>query len=117
MFDSPEAQFAIDAVREASLLARRIQREMVSGSLTKDDRSPVTVADFAVQALVARRLAESFPAAAMVGEEQADSLRLEEGAAILDQITSFVRTAIPDATPEEVCGLIDRGSGEPPATF
>ena len=29
MFDSPEAQFAIDAVREASLLARRIQREMV----------------------------------------------------------------------------------------
>ena len=28
-----------------------------------------------------------------------------------------MRTAIPDATPEEVCGLIDRGSGEPPDTF
>ena len=113
MLDSPEAQFAIAAVREASLLARRIQREMVSGSLTKDDRSPVTVADFAVQALVARRLAENFPAAALIGEEQADALRLEEGITILDQITNFVRTAIPDATPEEVCGLIDRGSGEP----
>jgi 3'(2'), 5'-bisphosphate nucleotidase len=117
MFDSPKAQFAIEAVREASLLARRIQREMVSGALTKDDRSPVTVADFAVQALIARRLTESFPTAALVGEERADSLRLEEGVAILDQITTFVRTAIPDATPEEVCGLIDRGSGEPPATF
>lgn len=117
MFNSPEAQFAIEAVREASLLARRIQREMVSGSLTKDDRSPVTVADFAVQALVARRLAEALPAAAIVGEEQTDSLRLEEGVTILDQITKFVRIAIPDATPEEVCGLIDRGSGEPPATF
>ena len=117
MFSSPEAQFAIEAVREASLLARRIQREMVSGSLTKDDRSPVTVADFAVQALVSRRLAENFPTAALVGEEQADALQIEEGVAILDQITNFVRTAIPDATPEEVCGLIDRGSGDPPSSF
>ncbi|MCI0335762.1 MAG: 3'(2'),5'-bisphosphate nucleotidase [Planctomycetes bacterium] len=117
MFDSPEAQFAIDAVREASLLARRIQRDMVGSGLTKDDRSPVTVADFAVQALIARRLAENLPGAVLVGEEQADALRLEEGVATLDHITEFVRAAIPDATPEEVCGLIDRGSGEPPSTF
>jgi 3'(2'), 5'-bisphosphate nucleotidase len=117
MLDSPEAQFAIEAVREAALLARRIQREMVSGSLTKDDRSPVTVADFAVQALVARRLVENFPAAVLIGEEQSDALRLEEGIAILDQITEFVRTVISDATPEEVCGLIDRGSGDAPKTF
>ena len=117
MFDSPEAQFAIDAVREASLLARRIQREMVAGALTKDDRSPVTVADFAVQALVARRLAERLPGSSLIGEEQSDALRLEEGVAILDQITNFVRSAIPDATPEEVCGLIDRGSGEPGDTY
>jgi HAL2 family 3'(2'),5'-bisphosphate nucleotidase len=117
MLDSPESRFAIEAVREASLLARRIQREMVSGSLTKNDRSPVTVADFAVQALIARRLAEAFPSAALIGEEQSDALQLEEGIEILDQITAFVRTAIADATPEEVCGLIDRGSGEPPATF
>ena len=73
MLDSPEAQFAIEAVREASLLARRIQREMVTGALTKDDRSPVTVADFAVQALIARRLAEQLPGSALIGEEQADS--------------------------------------------
>jgi 3'(2'), 5'-bisphosphate nucleotidase len=117
MLDSPEAQFAIAAVREAALLARRIQREMVSGALTKDDRSPVTVADFAIQALVARRLVEDFPTAALIGEEQSDALRLEEGITILGQITSFVRIAIPDATPEEVCGLIDRGSGDAPKTF
>src|SRR3954452_22212470 len=117
MLDSPEAQIAIEAVREAALLARRIQREMVSGTLTKDDRSPVTVADFAVQAIIARRLVEDFPTATLIGEEQSDALRLEEGIEILDQITAFVRTAIPNATPEEVCGLIDRGSGEPPTTF
>ena len=117
MFDSPEARFAIEAVREASRLARRIQREMVGSGLTKDDRSPVTVADFAVQALLARRLAERLPGSVLIGEEQADALRLEEGVESLDQVTRFVRTAIPDATPEEVCGLIDRASGEPPATF
>jgi 3'(2'), 5'-bisphosphate nucleotidase len=117
MFDSPEIKFAIEAVREASVLARRIQREMVSGALTKDDKSPVTVADFAIQALVARRLAERLPGSALIGEEHAGALRLEEGVAALDQVTDFVRTAIPDATPEEVCGLIDRGSGEPPDTF
>jgi 3'(2'), 5'-bisphosphate nucleotidase len=121
MFDSPEAQFAIDAVREASLLARRIQGEMVGSGLTKDDRSPVTVADFAIQALIARRLMEHMPGAALVGEEHAETLRLAEGVETLDQITTFVRGAIPDATPEEVCGLIDRGSHpegtRPPAEF
>jgi 3'(2'), 5'-bisphosphate nucleotidase len=116
-FRLPDVQFAIDAVREACQLARRIQREMVSAALTKDDKSPVTVADFAIQALVARRLAERLPGSVLIGEEQADSLRLEEGIATLDQVTSFVRTAIGDATPEEVCGLIDRASGEPPSSF
>jgi 3'(2'), 5'-bisphosphate nucleotidase len=117
MLASPEAKFAIDAVREASLLARRIQREMIGSGLTKDDRSPVTVADFAVQALLARRIAEYLPGATLIGEEQADALKLEEGVDTLDQITEFVRANVPDATPEEICGLIDRGSGEPPDSF
>jgi len=117
MFDSPEAQFAIDAVREASQLARRIQREMVGGGLTKEDRSPVTVADFAVQAVIARRLAAQLPGTVLVGEEHAQALRLGEGVETLDQITHFARSVIPDATPEEVCGLIDRGNNEPNDTF
>jgi 3'(2'), 5'-bisphosphate nucleotidase len=117
MIDSPEARFAIDAVRDASLLARRIQREMVTGMLTKDDRSPVTVADFAVQAVISRRLAEQLPGSTLIGEENADALRLGEGVAILDQITDFVRSSISDATPEEVCNLIDRGAGEPPSNY
>ena len=45
---------ATDAVRQASLAAKSVQHDLgrVSG-LTKDDRSPVTVADFAAQAIVA----------------------------------------------------------------
>jgi HAL2 family 3'(2'),5'-bisphosphate nucleotidase len=117
MLDSSEARFAIAAVREASLLARRIQREMVGSAITKEDRSPVTVADFAVQALIARRLVELFPGSTLIGEEHAGALRLEEGVTALDQVTEFVRSAISDATPEEVCGLIDRGSGEPTKAY
>ena len=117
MLDSTEFHFAVQVVREASLLARRIQSEMVADALTKDDRSPVTVADFAVQALLSRRLAEQLPGSVLIGEEQAEALRLEEGIAALDQVTTFVRAAIPTATPEEVCGLIDRGCGDPPETF
>lgn len=117
MLDSPEARFAVEAVREASLLARQIQREMVGEAITKDDRSPVTVADFAVQAVVARRLAEHLSGATLIGEEHAEALLLEEGIPALEQVTRFARQAIPDATPEEVTGLIDRGAGDPPATF
>lgn len=116
-FSSPEAQFAIDAVHEAALLVRRVQREMVTAAFSKDDRSPVTVADFVAQAVVCQRLSERSPGATLIGEEQADALRYPAGRATLDQVTHFVRLAVPTATPEEVCDLIDRGSGQPPATF
>jgi 3'(2'), 5'-bisphosphate nucleotidase len=115
--DSPEISAAVAAVREAALLARTVQKELVTPALTKDDRSPVTVGDFAVQAVVARRLAEQLPGATLIGEESAEALRLEEGIDTLDQLTQFVRRVIQDATPEEVCGLVDRGSGDPPSEF
>jgi len=51
MSDS-RVEFALRAVQQAASLAADIQNEMVSVALTKDDRSPVTVADFAAQAVV-----------------------------------------------------------------
>jgi 3'(2'), 5'-bisphosphate nucleotidase len=117
MLDSPEARFALEVVREVSLLARRIQREMVTPALTKDDRSPVTVADFAVQAVVAHRLADAFPGATLIAEEHASALRDAESAAALDQITRFVRASLPSATPQDVCDWIDRGGQSTSDTF
>jgi 3'(2'), 5'-bisphosphate nucleotidase len=114
--ESDEARFAVDAVREAALLVRRVQREMVGSGLTKDDKSPVTVADFAAQAVVAKRLADRFPNAALMGEESAVALRSELGRESLAQITYFVKTGIPGATPIDVCDWIDRGVGERRAT-
>jgi 3'(2'), 5'-bisphosphate nucleotidase len=113
---SPDARFAIDAVREASLLVRHVQQVMVGSGLTKDDKSPVTVADFAAQAVVAKRLADRFPNAALMGEESAVALRSEQGVETLQQILGFVQSAIPTATAEEVCDWIDHGVGERRAT-
>lgn len=57
-----EFDVALAAVRDTTALARSIQQQQLGGpALVKADRSPVTVADFAVQALVAHRLGQEFP--------------------------------------------------------
>jgi 3'(2'), 5'-bisphosphate nucleotidase len=109
---NPEINFAIDAVRSASTLVKTVQAEMVSPALTKDDRSPVTVADFAAQALVGHLLTEYYPEDAMIGEEDSASLRAPDKRGTLERIRSFVARIAPNATPDQVCDWIDRGSSE-----
>ncbi len=115
--DTPEIQFAIHTVRQASTLVKLIQTEMVSPALTKDDRSPVTVADFAAQALIGALLEESFPDDALVGEEDSSVLQTPAERAALKQITAFVERFNPNAAPETVCRWIDRGSAQSAARF
>ncbi|HKJ26750.1 MAG TPA: hypothetical protein VJ965_03850, partial [Anaerolineales bacterium] len=55
-----QIRFAIKAARQAALLVKDIQEEMVSGALEKGDKSPVTVADFAAQAIVSQLLQTTF---------------------------------------------------------
>jgi 3'(2'), 5'-bisphosphate nucleotidase len=109
---TPELEFAIKAVRQASLLVKRVQAEMVSSALTKNDRSPVTVADFAAQALVGALLDEAFPNDAMIGEEDSSVLQTPEERETLARIAHFVGQYLSDATPEAVCRWIDRGSAQ-----
>jgi 3'(2'), 5'-bisphosphate nucleotidase len=114
MFEiTDEIQFAIDAVRQASQLVAQIQSEMVTRALVKDDRSPVTVADFASQALIASQLFERFPNDLLVGEEGADALRNPGGAETLAQVTAFLAGKRANVTPELVCDWIDRGAADP----
>ncbi len=110
-FTTAEAKFAITAVREAALLTRRVQAEMVTDALTKGDKSPVTVGDFAAQAVVAKRLNEEL-GGFLIGEESADSLRSDDGAETLAQVTQFVKTILPEATPQLVCDWIDYGAAD-----
>jgi len=102
-------QIALEAVRKAARLMRVIQRETVVSSLTKGDKSPVTIADFASQALIAHMLSVPFPEIPLVAEETATALRAPKGADLLAQVTKYVKTVLPEATPELVCDWIDRG--------
>ena len=114
---NPETKFALDAVHQAALLVRQVQVEMVTPALTKDDRSPVTVADFASQAWVSQLLSKSFPNDPLVAEEDAAELRKAEGANTLEQVTKFVRRLIPEAAPESVCDWIDYGGEDVAARY
>ncbi|NOY29191.1 MAG: 3'(2'),5'-bisphosphate nucleotidase [Planctomycetes bacterium] len=115
--DCSKVRFAIAAVTEASQLVRRVQREMVVRTLAKDDKSPVTVADFAAQALIGKRLEETFPEMGFVGEENSEALQSAEGRKTLKQITEILQSYLPGATEDEVCQWIDRGAGEPTDNF
>jgi HAL2 family 3'(2'),5'-bisphosphate nucleotidase len=113
----PHVQFAVQAVRDAALLAAHVQADMVTPAITKEDRSPVTIADYAVQALVGQRLQDNFPKAVLVGEEDASNLREEEGLEALEQVAHFLSEALPVANAERVADWIDVGNQEPGTTF
>jgi 3'(2'), 5'-bisphosphate nucleotidase len=114
-----QLEAARSAVFHACGVCRQVQRERASLSrLTKNDRSPVTVADFASQAVVARTLAESFGGVRLVAEESAAELRsmLASGdRAVADAVVRAVQGVWPGATVEEVLDAIDLGAGEPPS--
>ncbi len=119
MFDTanPEINFAVSVVRQAAQLVQTVQTETAQNALTKGDKSPVTVADFASQALVSYRLTQQFADAALVGEEASDALRAEGAESLLAQVTEYLSRYIPEAEPDSVCEWIDRGAAEPAKRF
>ncbi len=106
-----EMAVAREAVRAAARLCEDVRKTMVGEHLTKEDRSPVTVADFGAQALICRRLEQEFPKDSVVGEEDAGPLRSTEGADALVKVTEFVGHQVEGATSDEVCDWIDHGNG------
>jgi 3'(2'), 5'-bisphosphate nucleotidase len=106
-----EKQLAIEAATLAAKLCEAIRWEIVPTALEKDDRSPVTIADFGAQAIVCRALAAAFPNDPVVGEEDSVELRQPDQAAVLQQVTAQVQRWIPEATPDAVLDWIDHGNG------
>src|SRR5262245_57754919 len=107
-----EKQVAIEAVTQAADLCMAVRAEMIgTDSLQKDDKSPVTIADFGAQALVCCCLLAAFPQDPIVGEEDSTDLQKPENEARLAQVTEYVRRFQPDATPETICRWIDAGGG------
>jgi 3'(2'), 5'-bisphosphate nucleotidase len=114
---SPEIKFALQAARQAAMLVRQVQAELVSPALTKDDHSPVTVADFAAQALVGCLLEKTFPADPLVAEEDSAVLRHPEAAPTLGLVTEFVSRFASQADPATVCKWIDHAHADSAPRF
>jgi 3'(2'), 5'-bisphosphate nucleotidase len=76
---SQELRVAELAVQRADILTKKVFREKAKGTLSKDDKSPVTIGDFGAQALIIQAIKGNFPTDEIVGEEEASSLRGDGG--------------------------------------
>lgn len=116
-----ELTVSFGALRKAAQLSQSIASAQDKGVIEKDDLSPVTVADFAVQALLIATFKNAFPGDRFVGEEDASSLR--DNAVLLGRVWDLLQRikgdedaalcTLPDSK-EHACDLIDlAGSSSP----
>ncbi|KIL61402.1 hypothetical protein M378DRAFT_167047 [Amanita muscaria Koide BX008] len=90
-----EKQFAIAAVRRACRLTSTVFETLVKNeTLTKGDKSPVTVGDFASQAVISTMLQHAFPDDPIVGEEDASDLRTDSGTTLRERIVDLANKTL-----------------------
>ncbi|KAE8410697.1 hypothetical protein BDV36DRAFT_289372 [Aspergillus pseudocaelatus] len=120
-----EVRIASLAVHRASILTKIVQRELGIGSIHKPDGSPVTVADFAAQAILVSILRHYFPNDMFVGEESASVLR--DDPVLVRRVWELVSTmtwidddgdggralvAVPRSIEEMLCAIDVGGDGD-----
>ena len=100
-----ELREALNAVKIASYISRSIQKQMNltnkshnnnnndSNSISKDDLSPVTIADFTVQAIIIDRLSHYFPTDKFIAEEDSNILQLVSNEGVCNAILHAVTAA------------------------
>jgi 3'(2'), 5'-bisphosphate nucleotidase len=98
-----ELEVAQLAVQSAALLTKAVFHEKAKGTLSKDDKSPVTIGDFGAQALIIHAIKKNFPEDEVVGEEDANDLR--ENTKLRDQIWELAQNArLEDSKAEDILG-------------
>jgi 3'(2'), 5'-bisphosphate nucleotidase len=107
-----ETTVALEAVRAAAALCQSVQSSLGDGVLEKDDRTPVTVADFGSQALICRALQNQFPQDPVIGEEDSSALTEGGNREVLDRVVERVGEHVPSANEETVCAWIDHGNAD-----
>lgn len=104
-----ERRAAVEAVARAARVCQAVQAQIRPESLEKKDRSPVTIADYASQAIVCEYLHQTHPEIPMLAEEDAVDLRTGASAQFLDRIVEeLTRSGLP-ATRESAVDWIDLG--------
>lgn len=107
-------RIAHEAVYRAQIVTRAVQRSLLDDQhISKADDSPVTVADFAAQAVVNRTLHQHLGQQRILAEESAAYLRGDEQQPLLLGVVKAARTSWPEATGEAVLSAIDSGVIDP----
>ncbi len=108
-----ELAVAKQAVQLASQLCSATQKGLSSQeTLDKNDKSPVTVADFGAQALVLNTLGKLFPEDPAVGEEDTGDLIKPENAELLQRIAKHVQEVDTDMDQKVILDAISRGGNK-----
>jgi 3'(2'), 5'-bisphosphate nucleotidase len=109
---TPRMRAAHEAVVAAAMVCRGVQTGLGGPErIGKADGSPVTIADFAAQAVANIVLAKHLGAIRMVGEESSAYLRKPDNGAVRDACLAAARVAMPSLTEAELLDAIDLGSG------
>ncbi|CAK7210558.1 hypothetical protein SCUCBS95973_000825 [Sporothrix curviconia] len=126
--DSPyrrELEVALRVIEQAARLSQAVLPDTDKGAVEKEDNlGPVTIGDFAIQALLTCSLHAAFPDDLFVGEEDASALRSDP--VLCDRVwTTLQRTVdtsppspgdcvvVLPSSPEDMCDAIDRCQNAP----
>ena len=107
------AEFALRAATLATERARSCASPSGPQSVEKDDASPVTVADFASQVVVARALTRLLGSAPMLGEETDTILRDPQNRSLLDQVVAAAQASEPAMSSVEVLTALSLPMADP----
>ena len=111
MFERERAT-AVAAVLRAAQVCEQVRAGFSSDDThEKDDRSPVTVADFAAQAIIIDMIESMFPHDEIVGEEDADLLKGDGGEALGDAVLKVLSAVMPGMQVDRLVHVLERGNG------
>jgi len=105
-----ELETAVEIVSDVCALTHRVQEGIVAAgdAATKDDRSPVTLADLAAQVIVSRRLGDGFVDDPLLAEEDSAALATSDGLA--ERVLEELRPHLPHLTRDGMIEALDRGN-------
>ena len=102
-----EKKIGLESVTKAAkVCARMSAKPEFREALYKTDGSPVTLADFFVQALINEKLTAAFPEIPIVAEETSFCLEGSCGEKLRRHLEKF----LPEKSPDEIFRAIDRGN-------
>ena len=107
-----ELQTALESVRLASKATSKIQKSLRNRDIEKKkDSSPVTIADYAAQAIVNKHLYQYLGSdQKMVAEEDSSDLKQSTNSELLEEVVRNVEEVIEVSDSTEILDLIDRGN-------